>query len=65
MELGPLFTQLRFGRVKIDLTQSPRGDERWYRGGAFPVGCPYLSDGISLTYAASHSSFDLLVVCIL
>lgn len=64
MELGPLFTQLCFGRVKIDLTQSPRGDERWYQG-EFSVGCPYLSDGILLTYAASHCSFDLLVVCIL
>lgn len=65
MELGPLFTQLRFGRVKIDLTQSPRSDEHWYQGGEFSASCPYLSDGISLTHAASHSSFDLLVVCIL
>lgn len=49
MELGPLFTQLCFGRGKIDLTQSPSSDESWYQGEEFSVGCLYLSDGILLT----------------
>lgn len=63
MELGPLFTQLHFGRVKIDLTQSPRSDESWYQGGEFSVGCLYLSDGI-LLYLGCFSLFFRFACCL-